>query len=56
MLRTTDVVRRLYEDLFEAHGITLQQYNVLRILCGAAWTTSPKRSRWLRENAFGNPG
>lgn len=47
MLRTTDVVRRLYEDLFEAHGITLQQYNVLRILRGAGAEGLPTLS--IRE-------
>lgn len=35
LLRTADVVRRHFERLVAAHGITLQQYNVLRILRGA---------------------
>jgi len=35
LLRTTDVVRRRLARLVEQHGITLQQYNVLRILRGA---------------------
>lgn len=35
LLRTTDVVRRHLGDVVEPHGITMQQYNVLRILRGA---------------------
>jgi DNA-binding MarR family transcriptional regulator len=35
LLRTTDRVRRHLEGVFAPHGITLQQYNVLRILRGA---------------------
>lgn len=35
LLRTTDVVRRALSRVVEPHGITLQQYNVLRILRGA---------------------
>lgn len=35
LLRTTDEVRRLLSSLVEPHGVTLQQYNVLRILRGA---------------------
>lgn len=35
LLRTTDVVRRHLARIVEPHGITLQQYNVLRILRGA---------------------
>lgn len=35
LLRTADVLRRRLEALFEPHGITGQQYNVLRILRGA---------------------
>jgi MarR family transcriptional regulator, organic hydroperoxide resistance regulator len=35
LLRTTDVVRRFLGRIVEPHGITLQQYNVLRILRGA---------------------
>ena len=35
LLRTADVVRRRLSDFFEAHGLTTQQYNVLRILRGA---------------------
>ena len=38
LLRTADVVRRRIAEVIEAHGITLQQYNVLRILRG----TGPK--------------
>lgn len=36
LLRTSDVVRRSLSAIVEPHGITLQQYNVLRILRGAA--------------------
>jgi MarR family transcriptional regulator, organic hydroperoxide resistance regulator len=35
LLRTTDVLRRRMAGLIEPHGITGQQYNVLRILRGA---------------------
>jgi len=36
LLRTTDVVRRRLARVVAREGITLQQYNVLRILRGAA--------------------
>jgi MarR family transcriptional regulator, organic hydroperoxide resistance regulator len=36
LLRTADVVRRQLAVVIEPHGITLQQFNVLRILRGAA--------------------
>ena len=35
LLRTADVVRRMVGSAIEPHGITGQQYNVLRILRGA---------------------
>jgi len=35
LLRTADAIRRHYTQVIEPHGITLQQYNVLRILRGA---------------------
>jgi DNA-binding MarR family transcriptional regulator len=35
LLRTTDVVRRRLSKVVEEEGITLQQYNVLRILRGS---------------------
>ena len=35
LLHTADVVRRRFAALIEPHGITTQQYNVLRILRGA---------------------
>ena len=35
ILRTAGHLRRFYGDLFEKHGITFQQYNVVRILRGA---------------------
>jgi len=35
LLRTADVVRRRLAAIVEARGVTLQQYNVLRILRGA---------------------
>jgi DNA-binding MarR family transcriptional regulator len=35
LLRTANVLRRRFEALVQAEGITLQQYNVLRILRGA---------------------
>jgi DNA-binding MarR family transcriptional regulator len=35
LLRTADVVRRRLGEVVEPHGVTIQQYNVLRILRGA---------------------
>lgn len=35
LLRTADLVRRAVSAVVEPHGLTLQQYNVLRILRGA---------------------
>jgi len=35
LMRTADVVRRAVGSAIEPHGITVQQYNVLRILRGA---------------------
>jgi DNA-binding MarR family transcriptional regulator len=35
LMRTADVLRRLVGSIVEPQGITLQQYNVLRILRGA---------------------
>jgi len=35
LLRTADVARSRFAALFEREGVTLQQYNVLRILRGA---------------------
>jgi DNA-binding MarR family transcriptional regulator len=35
LLRTADLVRRLIAEVIEPHGITAQQFNVLRILRGA---------------------
>ena len=35
LMRTADLVRRQAAALIEPHGITLQQFNVLRILRGA---------------------
>lgn len=35
LLRTADVLRRVIGTVIEPHGITSQQYNVLRILRGA---------------------
>jgi len=35
LLKTTDAVRRTLAEVAAPHGITLQQYNVLRILRGA---------------------
>jgi DNA-binding MarR family transcriptional regulator len=36
LLRTADVVNRRYQEVVATRGITVQQYNVLRILRGAA--------------------
>jgi len=35
LLRTIDVMKRSWTGILEPHGVTLQQYNVLRILRGA---------------------
>lgn len=35
ILRTSDLAKKRFDDLFGEHGITFQQYNVLRILRGA---------------------
>jgi len=35
LFRTTDMLQRMFSQLVEPHGISLQQYNVLRILRGA---------------------
>lgn len=35
LIRTADIIRRQLSEVIEPHGITLQQYNVLRILRGA---------------------
>src|ERR1700739_17725 len=35
LFRTTDMLQRMFSKIVEPHGISLQQYNVLRILRGA---------------------
>lgn len=35
LLRTTDLAKNRFTELFDAEGVTFQQYNVLRILRGA---------------------
>ena len=41
LLRTADLIRRHATAVVEPHGITLQQFNVLRILRGAGETGLP---------------
>ena len=41
LYRTSDMLRRRFAQLIEPHGISLQQYNVLRILRGAGKTGTP---------------
>jgi DNA-binding MarR family transcriptional regulator len=41
ILRAANYLRRLSSPLFDQHGITSQQYNVLRILRGAGLTGIP---------------
>jgi DNA-binding MarR family transcriptional regulator len=41
LMRTADLVRRHATAMVEPHGITLQQFNVLRILRGAGDTGLP---------------
>ena len=54
VLRTAAVVQRHIAQVVEAHGITLQQYNVLRILRGAGSSGLPTlaiRDRMIEEAA-----
>lgn len=39
--RTSDMLQRRFAQLVEPHGISLQQYNVLRILRGAGTAGTP---------------
>ena len=41
LFRTTDLLKRIFAQLVEPHGISLQQYNVLRILRGAGKEGTP---------------
>ena len=41
LYRTTDQLQRRFSKLIEPHGISLQQYNVLRILRGAGKQGTP---------------
>jgi MarR family transcriptional regulator, organic hydroperoxide resistance regulator len=41
LIRTADLLRRLVAPVIEPQGITMQQYNVLRILRGAGETGLP---------------
>src|SRR5215468_993641 len=41
LYRTTDQLQRRFSKLVEPHGISLQQYNVLRILRGAGKQGTP---------------
>lgn len=41
ILRTADLLRRMLARIIEPHGITVQQYNVLRILRGAGEEPMP---------------
>lgn len=58
ILRTADVVRRQVAEALEPHGITPQQYNVLRILRGAGPNGLPTLEIALRiiERAPGITG
>jgi DNA-binding MarR family transcriptional regulator len=54
VLRTAAVVQRNFAQVVEAHGITIQQYNVLRILRGAGDAGLPTlaiRDRMVEEAA-----
>lgn len=44
LIRTADLVRRSLAAVIEPHGVTLQQYNVLRILRGAGDAGMPTLS------------
>jgi MarR family transcriptional regulator, organic hydroperoxide resistance regulator len=53
LMRTTDLVRRTFGRVLEGQGITLQQYNVLRILRGAGDSGLPTLeigSRMIEES------
>ena len=41
LFRTTDMLQRMFSQLVEPHGISLQQYNVLRILRGSGKDGTP---------------
>jgi DNA-binding MarR family transcriptional regulator len=41
LYRTSDVLKRRFSQIVEPHGISLQQYNVLRILRGAGESGTP---------------
>jgi MarR family transcriptional regulator, organic hydroperoxide resistance regulator len=41
ILKTADLLRRRFARVLEPHGLTLQQYNVLRILRGARGVPMP---------------
>ena len=49
LVRTADLVRRALTAIVEAKGITLQQYNVLRILRGAGRRACPP---WRSASAW----
>jgi DNA-binding MarR family transcriptional regulator len=52
VLRTAALIERVYNKLVAGHGITMQQYNVLRILRGAAPEGLPTlviRDRMIHE-------
>src|ERR1041385_7604667 len=44
LLRTADLLHRLLSAVLEPHDVTVQQYNVLRILRGAGDAGLPTRS------------
>lgn len=44
LLKTADLIRKHYAQVVEPHGITLQQYNVLRILRGSGREGLPTMS------------
>ncbi len=53
LMRTTDLIRRTFGHVVEGQGITLQQYNVLRILRGAGDSGLPTLeigSRMIEES------
>lgn len=53
LMRTTDLIRRAFGRVVEERGITLQQYNVLRILRGAGDSGLPTLeigSRMIEES------
>ena len=54
LLKTADLMRRIVTSVLEPYGVTMQQYNVLRILRGAGEDDLPTlaiRDRMIEQDA-----